>query len=351
MREGNFRKPRVRDIFEFNGINVSEKINSEYVLSLINEGILVLVGSSYREAVETLEGLAPGKVALFPEKFDISRSEAEHGIKSLEHLVKIDSSKVLREVSGRNDAPNRMTKEFLQQNRVLPYDLAKISLNSAELENPPIGFYWVGSDNHVRVVTWLRSVAGAEMKVMKDADDFEGCVLDSKTYGRNIRVSVRSRTEEGKAHEFSLSKLPIFRKNDLRQFSEWIDLEHSSSDSDSNYRGLEHDKRVHGVYVWSAPAVFGFYEAMSFVKELRGPNQFRINPFPIPKDKKMMDFIDDLRLRSLILRKVQGGKIELQTLNKNHIERVIGARTNLRGYEDCWTHFGKKDFSFLYQPE
>ncbi len=114
---------------------------------------------------------------------------------------------------------------------------------------------------------------------------------------------------------------------------------------------MEHDKRKFKPIIWSAPAIFGFYEAMSFVRKSGGKAQLRINPFPIPRDEVMIKFIDDLRLRSLILRKDENGRPFLDVLNKSHMDRIIGARTILRGYENCWTHFGKKDFSFLYTPE
>ena len=44
------------------------------------------------------------------------------------------------------------------------------------------------------------------------------------------------------------------------------------------------------------------------------------------------------------------GKLHLEVLNKTTMDGFIGARTSLRGYDNCWHHWGKKDLSYLYTP-
>ena len=64
-----------------------------------------------------------------------------------------------------------------------------------------------------------------------------------------------------------------------------------------------------------------------------------------------MKFIDDLRLNSLILDEDEGGKKRLRSLNNTEIDGQTGARTCERRYGAIWTHWGAKDFSFLYRPD
>jgi len=359
MREKVFRKPTVRELFEISGLRIVGKIDSKFILDLINSGLFVVANTDYKSAVETVENLvdeeiskgAERKFVLFPGRFRVYKQDSDYGIKSLEDLVKIDSQDTLRTVSKRNDVPARMTLGFLESYKILPYILIKEAMKKANIENPPIGFYWLGADNRARVVTWLRATTGAEMMIMKRKGDFSGEVVDKKPYGRNLRVKVNSRTEEEKIYEFTLSRLPMHSKNDQRQYSDWINISHNSSDPDASYRGEEHEKRAFPLCVWSAPAIFSFYNAMSFVAAHPEWKQFRINPFPIPACEKAIDFIDYLRLKSFILtRDKASGNLILDVLNKAEIEKIIGARTVLRGYENCWHHWGKKDLSYLYKP-
>ncbi len=350
MREKTFKKPTVQKVLEMGGVECSHRINNEFISHLIATGVLVPVGNSYEQAVRVVEELEEGRFALFGNYFRVSRVESDYGIKSLDDLVKIDSRSTLRKVSGVLDVPNGLTKRFVEGHGLLPYRLIGESMGKAQIEKPPIGFYWVGTNNQVRATTWMRAVPGAEMQVMKQQGDFHGEVLDKTPYGRNLRVRVSSRTEEGREYEFTLFRLPMHRKGDIEMFSGWMNISHNSNDPDTSYRGGEHERRVNPVCLWSASTIFSFYEAMRFVEEHPGWRQFKINPFPIPRNKKMIDFIDKLRLRSLLLDDSEE-KIHLYVLTQRMMDGVIGARTILRSYDSCWRHWGKKDNSYLYQPQ
>lgn len=348
MREKTFRKPTVKKLFDMQNIKYPGKIDERFILKLIDSGVLVPTGNSYEGAVRTVEDLEEGCLALFSSGFRVHRQDADYGIKSLEDLVKIDSQLTLRKVSGMLDVPKGLTKRFAEEHEIWPYTLIKASMEREDLENPPIGFYWVGTNNQVRAITWVRSAAGAEMQVMKQRGHFSGSVIDKIPYARNLRVRVSSRTEEGREYEFTLFRLPMHRRGEIEQFSDWINISHNSSDPDTSYRGGGHEQRVHPICLWSASTIFSFYDAMLFVKKHKEWKQFRINPFPIPTDEVMIDYIDDLRLRSLILDD-RDGKLHLSVLNKHEMDKQIGARTILRGYDNCWHHWGRKDHSYLYQ--
>jgi hypothetical protein len=159
-----------------------------------------------------------------------------------------------------------------------------------------------------------------------------------------------SRSEEGQNYSFTISNLPLFEKGDPRQYSTWINLQHNSSDPDSSYRGMEHGQRVFPGYFWSGPTIFAFHEAIGFSRKNSRGEKIRINPFPIPRNKSMINFIDKLRLQCLIFDDLNKN-LGLEVLNKTEMDSLIGARTKIRGYENCWTHWGRKDFGFLYTPE
>ncbi|MEK6926407.1 MAG: hypothetical protein AABW50_03970 [Nanoarchaeota archaeon] len=348
MIERTFRKPSAREVFEFNKIAIPSKINDGEIMNLIDKGILSYSGCTYKSSVEKIEKLEKGKIALFSSRFRVDISESNRSIKSLEGLMKIDSANVLREID--RDAPHRFTKKFLENNKVWPYTLIKKANERQEIENPSMGFYWVGGDNHIRATTWTRAVAGAEMKVMKDAGDFGAEVLDKVPYGKSLRMKVCSRDEDGIFYgPFDVFGLPMFKRGDIEQYSGWINLDHNSNDPDASYRGSKHRQRKFGGVFWSASTIFAFYNAMTFVKKLRDKEQFRINPFPIPANGESIGFIDKLRLQSLIFHRGEKGFV-LDSLNKSEMDKIIGARTILRGYDSCWVHWGKMDLSYLYQP-
>jgi|SRR3989338_778750 len=353
MRERTFRRPSVREVLEMNKVKLPKRLSLSYIFGLLEEGVFDFAGHTYQEAVKKTEDLrGNSKLLLFPNSFRINIADSNLRIKSLEDLVKIDSQRVLRRMTGirRNRfIPASLTKEFAETYCVDPSRLLDKASEYIRVEKPPIGFYWVGGDSRIRAVTWLRAIAGAEMKVMSREGDFHGEVADTKPYGNNLRVRVNSRTEQGKTYEFSLFRLPMHDPLDRRQFSSWINISHNSSDPDTSYRGGEHNRRTHPVVLWSSTAIFAFYEAMSFVSDHPEWNQFRVNPFPIPKNEEAIDFIDNLRLRSLIIEHREDGTYNLETLNKTEIEKVIGARTGLRGYNSCWRHFGKNT-GYLYRP-
>lgn len=358
MREKTFRKPNAREVLDLSGIQIPERVSEKFIIRLINDGILVPV-RSYKDAVEVVEKIdfQEPRFALFSSRFRVPAEDSNYGIKSLESLVKIDSQQVLRDVSGKSEVPASLTKQFAEQYRIWPYTLIKQAMKSADIEKPSIGYYWVGGDNAARATTWLRCTTGAEMEMMKKRGDFSGEIVDEKFYGRSLRVRVDSRMGiEVDEYPFTLSRLPIHKAGDLRQYSEWINIGHNSPDPDASYRGLAHEKRKNPLVFWSATPVFAFYEAMLFVEKhpeaKRFGKKFRINPFAIPGNEKMIDFIDKLRLRSLIFHEYEGKKergLRLDVLNKTEIDRVLGARTIERGYDNCWFHWGKRDLSYLYK--
>jgi len=178
MREKTFERPTARKILSLNGIDLPEKITPSFISDLMQSSSVVNISGNYERAVKSVESLNHAEIALFSENFRVSKGDSNKGIKSLDYLVKIDSQQVLRNISGLDNVPNRLTRQFLEEYKIWPYTLIKEVTKSGNVENPPIGFYWVGLDGHVRSTTWIRCVAGAEMQVMRRKGDFSSRVKD-----------------------------------------------------------------------------------------------------------------------------------------------------------------------------
>jgi hypothetical protein len=357
MKEKTFRVPSVRELILKAGINLEGRVDAKFIQVAFNSGMLRLV-DSYAQGVIEVEQIGANKpesgkplFAVFPETFRIDAEDSRYGIKSLSRLAKIDSVGVLREVAGQDNVPAGFTRQFLEKYGKWPRSYVRRAVEAMSIDEPPIGFYWVGFDGHVRVVTWLRSTTAAEMQVMKANGDFPPAkVLDTTFYGRNLRVRVKSRTELKQKYDYAWLRLPMHKRGDIGQFSDWVNLSCNSNDPDMVFGGELHEKRQQTINLFSAGAIYGFYEAMGFARLTSQPKQFRINPFPIPLDKQAIDFIDNLRLRTFIL----CGDLDqpsLRVLNKSEIEAFVGARTILRKYNNSWVHWGSRNLGYLYTPE
>ena len=237
-------------------------------------------------------------------------------------------------------------KEFAREHKIFPENLVEQALQFYNKKRAPLGIYWIGTDGAARATTWLRATTGAEMEVMRKAGDFSGEILDEKAYGSNLRAKVRSRTEENKSYEFTLSRLPITQSNSSSRFGSWINMAHNSSDPDASYRGLEFDKRAKPTVFWSAPTIAGFYHSSSFLRSITRDKTITINPFPIPTPE-MLNFIDDLRIKSLIVTRDK----KVRSLNKTEIDEIIGEKTRLNSYFQNWFHRGRRNINYLYDPE
>ena len=351
MREATFDRPSVRKIIEINGHSAPRKIDERAMWKMTAEGWLLPVGDKYQQGVETLEYISdkPRYIALFTTRFGVTKEQFDQGLKSLDWLVKLDSQRVLEQIAGKGKAPERLTKEFLEEYRIKPENLSSLAFNDIDVENPKVGAYWVGTDGHVHAWTFYRATVASEMEAMQDVGDFPKAIIEDKTtYGKNVRLKVPSRSVKDKWYEMTLTRLPMAKKGTPQEFSGWLNVAHNSNDPDAVYLGSEHDKRVLPVYFWSASAIYGFYESMLFAEKL-GNYKFRANPFPISANPESTNFIDNLRLRSLILEKdKKTGEFALDVLNKTEMDLIIGAKTALRGYNNCWYHWGKHKTDYLY---
>jgi hypothetical protein len=347
MRERTFIRPSVQEVLNLNGIETPKRVTKTYLKKLLAEGQIVFAGPDSAEAIKTVQDHSnKPKIILFPREFERREDYANKRIKSLDGLMKIDSWPVLRKLSGQLKGGIHFGKEFARQHKIFPETLVEQALEFHNKKRAPLGFYWMGTDGAARATTWLRATTGAEMEVMRKAGDFSGEILDQKAYGSNLRAKVRSRTEEDRSYEFTLSRLPVTPSNSSSRFGSWINMAHNSNDPDSSYRGLEFDKRAKPTIFWSAPTIAGFYHSSTFLRSITRDKTITINPFPIPTPE-MMAFIDDLRIKSLIITRDK----EVRSLNKTEMDEIIGGKTNLNPYTQNWFHRGRRNINYLYTPE
>ncbi len=352
MRLPAFKKLVLKDVLAYNGLgHLSEK--PEVLLKALEHHQITLAPPDHLSAADVISELGKDepRIVLLPERFAISKEESDRLIKSLEGLVKLDSKAVLRKCTRTGVAPERLTRWYLQDNRIRPEMLIQQAMLEAraDLNHPPAGGYWMNGNGELSAWTWTRAVIAAEMKVMHQQNAFQGNVLDKKFYGDNGRVKVASRSEADKAYEFSLFRMPLGRRGDLRPYSGWVNMKHNSPDPDTSYRGGQHNKFKAPVIFWSAPAIFGVFLAMEFAPHEESHRIFRANPFPIPT-LPMMEFIDNIRLKTLQLT-WEEGKPRLQPTSMTEQDRLIGAKTISAPYHWNWVHHGKHNLSYLYQQK
>lgn len=353
MKERTFRVPTTTDILKFNGYNEKAQMDERTILHMLNQGVLVWAGETYRQAVQTVESIRgkTNQIILFPEKFAVPVETAREGIKSLRWMTKLDSRRVLEEIAGKS-APARLTKEFLQEYQITPEYLARLAFSTKfqDIENPSIGAYWTGSDGHQHAWTFIRCATAAEMMVMAQKGEFPKAELGVKTtYGNNLaKVKVHSRTEEGRTHEVSFSRLPLVRSGSKERFDNWLNMGFVSTDPDYQFVADQHNKTALPIYFASAPVVFAFYGGIRQIREL-GQGRLTTNPFPIPANVETVDYLDNLRLSSLVMQ-TEGERTRVRPLGKTEMDLMLGARTSLKEYQNNWFNNGKRDLSYLFQP-
>src|SRR3989344_6347667 len=85
MIEKAFKKHSARQLLQMHGLSVPSKINTDYVVRLIQDGVLSLAGRNYSEAVPEVEALRENsKLLLFPKYFRVNAGDSNFGIKSLD---------------------------------------------------------------------------------------------------------------------------------------------------------------------------------------------------------------------------------------------------------------------------
>lgn len=357
----DFNRPTSKEILQYCGVKrIPDRIDYSSLIEGLNGGYFdwTFAGRTYKEVSEICQELSKTdrkSVLIFPSKFRFTKKEINKSLKSLEGLAKADSVHVLRQINRNKDAavPKRITQNFARAHKKkYPRSYFRRAIENCNIENPPMGVYWSRSDGHFSGFTFLDSVGGAEMRRMKEEDIFKAEVLDPRPYAGSFRVQVDSGTKFGRRHVVNFARLPIHRYGSEEQYYSWIDMEQTSTDENTFFVGEAHKKRKKTLTVWSRPVVFGFYVGADFIKQ--HPEfkvHYRANPFCIPQDEFVMRIIDNLRFGSLIFHEeeVKGKKrLSLHSLNKGEINRVLGAITIDRKYNNTWFHWGKRDLSYLF---
>lgn len=328
---------------------VPRQINEDVLTTLTKEGLVSTGSSDVFELVKQIDDLQPDQAINVPLEHRVTKEESDWIVKGIYggHYLNIDSSPVVRaalaeaeDFAGMAGLPfslppgydsgayNRVTDQLCESAGLFPYFLIKHAVGQRRGE-PPIGFYWIPNDGRPRVVTWMRAIRGYEFYLDDIDEEVPSAIilLDKEFYGKNMVVKIAKARKDKKVYTFQLSHLPIFRKGDREMYSYWRRFEGTDYESpDKAYRGVAHDKAAPNMVFTTYHEVGAFFKAGARLRknhELGEGIEIQVNPIPI-ENKCMRGFVRKLREQAFIGR---------NGLNMTEMERIIGARLMLEGYD------------------
>jgi len=335
-----------------------KRVDDNVIAALMTEGLMITGSTDISELVEQIDEADEKQIVWVPLEHRIPAEKSNKMIKSAnqDHYLYLDSSPVIKEavelardfaaMTGKKfilpksyDIKHRveMTNELARSTGMYAYFLIKSALHQREGE-PPIGAYWVPSDNRARAFTWMRAFRGYEI-YLDHQDQGNVVTLDKEFYGRrNMRVkSVRSQTDKRKKYgPFDITNMPITTKANTEQYVYWRLMEGTCHASpDKGYRGCEHSKRRHNLVMWTKQEIGAFYVAavrLRETQELSEGVEIQVNPFPMSRSN-YKEFVRKLREQAPVGR---------NGLNMTEMDRLIGARLMLsENYDHNCAHWTK----------
>lgn len=210
----------------------------------------------------------------------------------------------------------------------------KQQVESGRYMAPPLGFFFVGPDNIMKVITWKRAIGALDDHL---AHQEGACPIQfgDTIYNGNITAEVISASHPRKTYVITYENLPIANQKDRSQFSGVYAMRIVDSTLDAAYRGRMHGKAgTRAVHLWTRNAIHGFYDLASRVtstNECKGKRIY-INPFPMLRSDASLScdgatFDEKLKTQVIIGRR---------GLNVTEMDLQIGARVTQEGY---WTVF------------
>lgn len=303
--------------------------------------------------VEDIEKLKPNQMIQIPPQYRIPKAELNQIIKGIDtDFIKLHSTKIVREVLrdyanqgnvvalGRLMNKNfRLSDSVIETLKIWPYTLLKKGIEMLENGVAPIGYAWYGNDKRMRAVLWDRLISGMRKYIAYKKGLYNIELLGEKVYGKNAGARVESLSKEIKeAHEFPLTHLPIFYKDDPRQYSFGFKLVGQDVCRDKQFTSFLHDKFNWDPIIFCSHEIAAFFKSMEVVSKEGADYQFRINPFAIALERTV-GFVDKLLDQGYIIDK-DGKK---RDLNDVEISRLVGMyiKEYKKEYDDLFYHWGK----------
>ena len=163
---------------------------------------------------------------------------------------------------------------------------------------PPIGISW-SRQAQPRRTTFMR-IADA-YKVLDSGKS--NVTLDKKIYGgTTVTCKAPSLSDaQRRPYEFVIRNLPITERNDAKQYSLWLALDHNDPEPDANYRGRAF-KALNTPIFFTRNALSGFIATGRRLRDepLYGKRRMHVNPFGkiTPKGK---EYTEALRTRCIFV--------------------------------------------------
>ena len=196
--------------------------------------------------------------------------------------------------------------------------------------SPPLGFFFIGSDNILKAVTWKRAIGGLEDHVSHQTAECPIHIGD-KIYNGNAVATIGSSSRPKSKYIITYENLPIAHQNDTAQFSGVYAMRIVDSTLDAAYRGRMHGKSGNReVQLWTRNGCHGFYDIaarLSETNECPGKRIY-INPLPMLRRDASLGcdgyaFDEKLKTQTVVGRR---------GLNVTEMDQLIGARVTQEGY-------------------
>lgn len=224
----------------------------------------------------------------------------------------------------------KLTDDLAKTLRITPHELIKHS--HFDINNPKIGIYWVGKDNHFRVMDWMSAIHGARKFYFKEVVETQ-----RKHYAHGVKYIVKSPEHD---YIVTLSSMPITKLNDNRQYSLWLNARAKCECDYASFMAEQHEKQANPLDVSCKHANAALLQEVYIVNyrdieqqraELRSKGRghgnilyneqvYRIM-LPLLAKKKCMDIVRKLQNQTLIARE----DTVPQPLNDIELNTFIGA--------------------------
>ncbi|MCF7862138.1 hypothetical protein K9M79_07920 [Candidatus Woesearchaeota archaeon] len=318
-------------------------VTQEVIANLMYENLAFTTSTDPRVAAQQIRS-AGEKIAILPLEHRITYAHGNKIIKNIsgQHYLNLDAAPVLREsvdladrfaqMAGKEySRPDeiRLNDRVMEMTGMYPYFQQKAATNQRK-GKPAIGFYWTPQDGRPRFTTWMRCIKGHTLYGMYVGKAFD-MELEKKIYADTIRATVPSQTHPDKVYDFWIKHLPIFEPDDRRQHSQWRWLETTDNNPDSGYRAGAHKQRKRSPVLFTSYAVAAFDAIAVRIRHTKecDDRKIMINPFPqlTPNGREILK---RLRNQTLIINK---------PLNVTEMDRIIGADTDVNGYDHNFTNW------------
>ncbi len=355
------------------------------------------------DLVSKIDSLLGDKLLILPAHYHLASWDARLAlVYSLDTLVHLESEEVKRKMLGSKPLPygklSASTKEKIPWD---PEEVLSTAFNllhqrvASEIEQVHLGYMWVGSDNHRRVVSLYRAIQGAELRAFQNyayfklspamlgkeidecmrSDDrsaltspqLERRIKKLARYDRYLRkqgisdkvmkldvsasdliepdrswfryqtgreISAPSRAKPNQPYKFHLTSIPFVKHADQSKYSHVWNLRGTCYSRDKLYRSDRRDGGFDEDF-FVAQEIAGYHTLQAMYRHTFG-KRIEVCPFVIPT-AAMMEYVEKLRHQTLVAVQNHSGRYSLEPLNNTSMENLIAKKVIAQGYNAAFT--------------